>query len=217
MPPVLPKKMPLPVRNLPNRARRLVSWRGTRSLLAELVIVFVGVYGAFLFENYNEARKRNEERQKVYQALRNEIGSLRTTFASIAGYQVKYNRELKAKIDRGETPDEVRRLRYVAPQYSLEVLENALRFNSFELLDLPLHIQLSRYHSLIQMLGYAEQKITQLSESYVGLHDASPATLREQYRWSLTYLNDRRDILQTLTAESDELLRELDRRIRAGR
>ncbi|HEX8529886.1 MAG TPA: hypothetical protein VF646_07675, partial [Cytophagales bacterium] len=209
--------MPLPVSNLPGRARRLVSWRGTRSLLAELVIVFVGVYGAFLFENYNEARKRNEERQKVYEALRNEIGSLRTTFADIASYQVDYNRELKAKIDRGESPDEVRRLRYVAPQYSLEVLENALRFNSFELLDLPLHIQLSRYHSRVQMLSYAEQKITQLSESYVGLHDASPGALREQYRWSLTYLNDRRDILRMLTTESDKLLRELDRRIQAGK
>ena len=208
--------MPIPVKNIPDRARRFFSWRGTRSLLAELVIVFVGVYGAFLFENYNDARKRNEERQKVYEALRNEIGSLRTNFAAIATYQVKFNRELKEKIDRGETPNEVRHLRYVAPQYSLEVLENALRFNSFELLDLPLHIQLSRYHSLINMLSYTEQKITGLSESYVGLYDASPQTLREQYRWSLIYLNDRRDILGMLTTESDKLLRELDRRIIAG-
>ncbi|MBD0255624.1 MAG: hypothetical protein ICV83_07880 [Cytophagales bacterium] len=34
---------------------------------------------------------------------------------------------------------------------------------------------------------------------------------------SLTCLDDRRDILRMLTAESDKLLRELDRRIRAGR
>ncbi len=211
--------MILLIKHLKNQARKqmshpVIGWNSIKYLLVELFIVFAGVYGAFILSTYNQEQKQKADQQKVFVALHNEISDLSKLFGGIAAYHDKFNETIKQKLANNEAPTEIENFRYASPQYSLEVLESALRFNSFETLDLPLHIQLSQYHSDIQKLIYTEQKITEMSEDYVMLYNAGPEVWRRQYKWSLTYLEDRRIILRKLATNSEEILLEINQRIK---
>ena len=56
-------------------------------LLLELLIVFVGVYLAFLFQSYAEQAKIDKEKEKVLVSLKLELEEFRTSFPRFAEYQ----------------------------------------------------------------------------------------------------------------------------------
>ena len=169
--------------------------RKLRYIILELFIVFVGVYSAFYLNTYNQNQQEQENRRKVLVALSEEVRHLGKTFKNIKSYQAEFNKMVEKKYEENLPIPEVERIRYAAPQYSLEVLENALQSNTFELLDLP------------------ERKISEVSQDYVFIVDASEEARRKQYGWSILYLDDRRDILERLTEASENLVVELESRI----
>lgn len=186
--------------------------RKFKNVLLELVIVFVGVYSAFYLNTYNQEKQEQENRQKILGALSEEVRNLGKTFEGISTYQTEFNMLAEQKYAQGLNLPELERLRYAAPQYSLEVLENALRSNTFEMLDLALHIKLARYYSDIQKLIDAEKKITEVSQGYVFLPEENTTARRKQYSWSILYLNDRKSLLITLSKSSAILVQELNMR-----
>ena len=182
-------------------------------MVIELIIVFVGVYSAFYLNTYNQEKQEQENRQKVLIALSEEIGDLGKTFGGIASYQAKFNLLVEEKYEQNLDLPEIEPLRFVAPQYSLEVLDNALRSNTFEVLDLALHIELARYYRDTRMLMDVEEKITELSQDYVFLVDASAEAKRKQYSWSIKYLKDRENILTRLSHSSPALVEKIKSRL----
>lgn len=68
-----PDRLPLPPSGSPHRPpkrSRRRRWARTAARLgAELVVVFVGVYGAFLLSEYREARQADRREAQIYQTL----------------------------------------------------------------------------------------------------------------------------------------------------
>jgi len=180
----------------------------------ELLIVFIGVYGAFSLNNYNESVKTSQNRIKVYHSLSEQVRDLNSTFSSIASYHDKANMEFKNNLQNESFLVGLEHFRYIAPQYSVEVIENALRYNTFEILDLEMHNLLGKFYSEIQMLIYVEQKITETSEKFVFLDPANLPARKELQHWSYTYLEDRKSILKHLESRSAELLAMIEDKIR---
>ena len=48
-------------------------WGSSRRLIAELVVVFLGVYGAFWVENFRDQQDRDERTRKVILALQQDL------------------------------------------------------------------------------------------------------------------------------------------------
>lgn len=59
--------------------------KNARFLLIELLMIFIGVYLAFLFQNYSEQKKIDKERDKVLISLKLELENFRTTFPRFSG------------------------------------------------------------------------------------------------------------------------------------
>ena len=182
-------------------------------LLVELCIVFIGVYGAFMLNKYNEQQKVEVQRQKMYVTLNKELVELQQTFESISNYHDSINEVFKVKHNQKELIPEVERYRYIAPQYSLQIIENALNNNSFNMMDLELHIEISKLYANLQQLIYTEQKITDVSEKYSLLTAQQKEEKFNLNKWSLIYLEDRRSILKRLDLKTQELIKELNKRI----
>lgn len=51
-------------------------WRSLRFLFAELVVVFLGVYGAFWVDNYREEQDRKERTEQVILVLQQDLRDL---------------------------------------------------------------------------------------------------------------------------------------------
>jgi hypothetical protein len=79
-------------------------WRSSRFLLAELVVVFIGVYGAFWVDGYREEQEREERTQKIILAL---IADLNDAIEISGQFSNSIETGLQKWVDsrvRGETP-----------------------------------------------------------------------------------------------------------------
>ena len=63
---------------------RLLSRRGVKFLAVEFIIIFLGVYLAFLFQNYSEQRKIDIEKEKILIGLKENLEYFRIFFPGFA-------------------------------------------------------------------------------------------------------------------------------------
>lgn len=105
------------------KAFKIFTKQGVKFLLLELVVVFLGVYLAFLFQSYSEQRKIDAETQKVLIGLKEDLEYFRIYFPDYAGSsQVEEWRELLIN----EKYSNFSTWRFIQPQYDYIAIEYAL-------------------------------------------------------------------------------------------
>jgi len=135
-------------------------------LILELLIVFVGVYLAFLFQNYAEDRKLGQEKDKVLMSLKAELEEFRASFPDYADYQEGMLEEWDSLIDLNETAS-FYSWRYLEPQYNFKIIEYALDQKGTEVISFDLYQQLSRLHAFIKRTEHAERRMTEFGDQYL--------------------------------------------------
>ncbi len=143
-------------------------------LSLELLIVFIGVYLAFLFQSYSEDSKISKEKEKVLVSLKLELENFRTSFPRFGNYQKGKNKEWDSLFDAGETA-QYYSWRYLEPQYNFRVIEYALNQNGTDIVDFGLYEKLSNLYGRIKQLEHAERLMT----DYAGKHKLAPSQLKE--------------------------------------
>ena len=134
-------------------------------LLLELLVVFVGVYMAFLFQRYAEGQKLKDEKEKVLISLKKELEEFRTNFPGFASYQRGKLVEWDSLLDAGELTDYYN-WRYLEPQYNFKVIEYAMNKEGTEIISFELYEALSKLHSRIRQLEHAERLMTNFGQRY---------------------------------------------------
>lgn len=185
-------------------------------LSLELVVVFIGVYLAFLFQSYNENRRLSGEKEKVYTALKYELEYFRVDLPGRASYarsEVRKNREL---LREGNYIDYSLWI-YLEPQYAFQIIEYAINLEDTNIIDFQLYNQLVTLYSNIKRLSHAESMIMETSQRYVPvLADVSDnsreAKLREadnlqNFSRFIKFMNSRAGSLQSVAVESDNCLK----------
>ena len=94
--------------------------KNAQFLILELLMIFIGVYLAFLFQNYWEQKKIDKE--KVLMSLKLELETFRTSFPDFASFQKQKNEEWDSLFRAKETA-EFYTWRYLEPQYNFQVIE----------------------------------------------------------------------------------------------
>lgn len=148
-----------------------------RWLALELLIVFIGVYLAFLFQNYNEQRKQDREKEKVYAALKYELEFFRTQLPGRSTYTMRRWRELKKDYD-SKTYANFSDWRFIQPQYDYKIIEYAIDTKNSEIVDFKLYNQLQTLYTRIKRLENAENLIMEMAQRYkrlpTGVPDSHP-------------------------------------------
>lgn len=144
-----------------------------RWLVLELVIVFIGVYLAFLFQSYNEQKKQDREKEKVYSALKYELEYFRTMLPGRSTHMRGVWRDLRKEYQAGEYSD-FSDWRFIEPQYEYKIVEYAISSDNTELVDFRLYNQLQRLYSTIKRLEHAERLMMTMAQRYKPLPTKVP-------------------------------------------
>lgn len=198
------------------RARELFARQGVRFLLLELVIVFLGVYGAFALQSWSERRAIAAERDKVLIGVKEDLEYFRIFFPGFTARDVVEER--RAMIAEGTYRD-YSDWRFIQPQYDYTAIEYALGAN-VNIVDYELNAGLAEIYKELQKLRHAEELITEIAMDYRAvpgdaLDDPGVRMAHQTNFLRFRLLNerarDRADIMDRIAERSAQLLPEIDR------
>ena len=101
--------------------------------IAELILVFVGVYGAFWLNNYQERQRDAKRRDVILASLEESVKNELENAQQNAGVQETEAREFRRALDAGEMPA-IKPFSFVA-DYSPTDIATLLQVGGVELLD----------------------------------------------------------------------------------
>ncbi len=183
-------------------------------VLLEFFIVFIGVYLAFLFTEYENELERERDRTQVLQIFEFGLDLYDRRFENVIGYHQKYNKQFEHTLKEGGIPD-FSAVTYPAPQYSPEVITLLLSNEGFKVFDFSVYLPMTQYANAMERLTYVEEKLVTLSEKYEPLPPPDDRdysrVVRQQKTLAYTYLR----YLNIRASIAKELLG-ISKRIRGG-
>ncbi len=164
-------------------------------VLVDLCIVIIGVYGAFLIQNYAENEKNNLERDRVLTALKFEIELFRFSMTEISIGMNGYSNQLKNKQNKGEYAD-FSDYRFIEPQYSYQIIEYSTNNQNIEIIDFELYNVLQKLFSEIKKMEHVERLLTETARRYRTL-PSNINKLENSYKlaWTENYDNFKRFVI----------------------
>lgn len=136
-----------------------------RWLALELLVVFIGVYLAFLFQSYTEQRKNENEREKVLVSLKKEVEKFRISSPLNATGQRNVLKKWREAFNKGEIM-RFDNWRFLEPQYNFQVIEYAINLRGTEIIEFELYEAISELYRQIKQLEHAERMMTSRSGQY---------------------------------------------------
>lgn len=207
-----------------SRLQRLgVTLRGDRVqlLVIELLVVFLGVYGAFALQDYSERRKLDAERRKVLVGVKEDLEYFRIFFPGFTARDLIVERaQLVAEGRYRDYSD----WRFLQPQYDYTALEYALDAG-VGVVDYELNSGLAGIYQELQKLRHAEELMTRLAMAYRPIPPNAPPEPEIQLAHEanlngFALLNqraeDRAEIMDRVARLSAEVLEDVDRRFAPG-
>lgn len=140
-------------------------------LFLELVVVFIGVYLAFLFQSYNENQKIDREKEKVYSALKFELEYFRIVLPGRASYMRTELTNWRALQRKGEYPDFSLWV-FLEPQYGYEIIEYAMNLENTDVIDFKLYNSLVSVFTNIKLIEHGEAEMMDMSQRYLAIPQA---------------------------------------------
>ncbi len=131
----------------------------------DLLIVIVGVYCAFLIQNYAEDNKNNKERARLLSAVKIELEVFRyrmyqTSLGMTA--ETARLREVQSKNAYINFLD----YRYIEPQYDYQTIQYALNLQNSEIVDFDLYNALQSIYVEVKKIEHVERLLTATSRKY---------------------------------------------------
>lgn len=143
---------------------KLLSGRGLQFLVVEFLIIFLGVYLAFLFQEYSEDRDRAVERNKILVGLKEDLEYFRILFPTFAASMEETIEEWDPLIE-SESYREFSSWRFIQPQYDYKAVEYALAADA-EIVDFETYAPLAQLYLELEKLRQAEELITEIGMRY---------------------------------------------------
>ena len=152
----------------------LFSRQGIKFLVLELIIVFLGVYLAFLFQNYSANKQVETEQTKVLIGLKEDLEYFRLFFPGFSSNAERLVQNWNEVYSSNSYAD-FSTWRFIQPQYDYSALEYALNADA-DIIDYELNSIIAEVYQELQKLRHTELLITEIAMSF----QAVPTTGSEQ-------------------------------------
>lgn len=144
--------------------KKLFKKNGIRHLLLEIFVVFIGVYLAFVFQNYSTNKRIKSERQKVLIGLKEDLEYFRFFFPGYAVNAEKLIRNWNEVHANGSYVN-YSNWRFIQPQYDYTTIEYALNADA-GIIGFELNSDIAEVYQELLKLRYTEEQITDLAMRY---------------------------------------------------
>ncbi len=140
--------------------KRKLTW-----VFIDLLIVIIGVYCAFLIQNYAQDNKNDKERSRLLSAVKIELEVFRyRMYQTALGMQSDLVQLRDIQAD-GRYSDFLN-YRYIEPQYDYQTIQYALNLQNSEIVDFELYNALQSIYVEVKKIEHAERLLTQTSRKY---------------------------------------------------
>jgi hypothetical protein len=177
----------------------------------ELLIVFVGVYSAFLLDDWQTARELRRERDRITALLQLGIERYQKLFEGFVLRHETVNADFRAALESGSVPDFGDTF-YPAPQYPIEMIRHVLTRESYDVFSIDAYVPLTTFVNSLERLMDVEAKLVALSSQWDPLPPANHpdrdwlrARAVHRAKRYLTYLDIRMRISADLQKQATEL------------
>jgi hypothetical protein len=143
------------------------TWRSSRMLVAELIVVFLGVYGAFWVDNYRDQQEREERTEQVILILQQDLKDFIEVSGGFADQVDEGLLEWSNARDRGETPPPFIFRIYGAEKPPQSTWEAVRQSQVVELLQADLLYELGFFYNEISGIGDRYLRYVKFVESAV--------------------------------------------------
>ncbi len=169
------------LRKLFNAENKLV-W-----VLVDLIIVILGVYGAFLIQQYATTERTLKEREEIISSLKYELEFFRVQMPGKSWYS--NNQATKWRQMRNEgTYEDYSDWRFVEPQYNYSVVQYALDIQDTDIISFDLNNALYKVYRQVTRIENIERTMTQLGFRYQSIPaEAKKGTIEYEIIWNRNY------------------------------
>jgi hypothetical protein len=185
-------------------------------VLIDLLIVIIGVYCAFLIQNYAANQKTAKEKDRVLTALKYEMEYIRYRMYETSLGMKQQSIQLKEILERNTYNTIFSNFRFIEPQYDYQTIEYALDLQNTEIVDFMLYDQLQSLFVEIKKIEHVERLLAETSRRYRSIpeslnRDSEAFTLlfsenMDNFRRFVTLINDRAEISGRIAMASSEAM-----------
>jgi len=143
-----------------------------KQLFFELIIVFIGVYAAFILSNQQLEKQEERKAEKVVSMMKYGIERYQELFSGFVIYHEKYNAEFKSSLELGEIlyyGDVI----YPQPQYPIDVITEVLTKESYQMFTMDIYLPLIQFTNGVERIMSVESRLEELAGEYETLPDPS--------------------------------------------
>lgn len=134
-------------------------------VLVDLLIVIIGVYGAFALQSKAENEKNRQEQVKVLSSLKYELEHFRyRMFETNLGMMATY-KKIKPLADEGRYSN-YSDFRFIEPQYEYQTIRYALNLQNNEIVDFELYDVLQTLFVEVKKIEHVERLLTETARNY---------------------------------------------------
>lgn len=170
----------------------------------DLLIVVLGVYCAFLIQEYATYEKTQKEKEEVISALKYELEFFRIQMPGQAWYSNNQATKWLEIKNEGNYYD-FSSWRYIEPQYNYQVVEHGLSIQNSDIISFELYLALQEVFKQAKRIEHIEGTITQLGLRYQSIpSQAKKGTIEYEIIWSRNYDDFGRLISNMLERSQDQ-------------
>ncbi|MEL6559475.1 MAG: hypothetical protein AAFQ94_14895 [Bacteroidota bacterium] len=182
--------------------------------LMDFLIVFAGVYGAFLLSNYQVDINNAKERDKILAALKIELEQFRVFMSD----QSEFQQEKVQEWDSLFLADQYINFngwRYLEPQYNYRIIEYAMNREGTDIIDFELFKELQFVYNSIRRLEHAERLMTEFANKREMNPSNDPKKNQNRFYFYkfINFARDRAGIQQRLGKSSADVVELINDRL----
>lgn len=144
-------------------------------VLIDLLIVIIGVYCAFLIQNYAENEKNLKERDRIITAMKYEMEAFRFQMSQISLGMRREVRVFNSYLSQQTYPN-FSDARFIEPQYEYQSIEYALKLQNSAIIDFELYLKLQNIFVEIKKIEHVERLLTETSRRYQTIPASIPSS-----------------------------------------
>lgn len=194
-----------------------IGWWG-----AEIVVVFIGVYLAFLLEGYRADQQDERQKQQVYTALHNYFSLISPNLKKSAQYaDSTYADPFLEAYQNGEMP-RLEPLPYFTQAINEGTWRAMLQSGAIDLLNPSFILQVDNFFAASERLRQETMHVNRMQNRYLlpnanaditTFYNSETKRVKPLYRWYVEYLKSNSQYLETMKRRADAIIAELERKL----
>jgi len=190
--------------------------------ITEIVVVFIGVYLAFLLEGYRADQQDERQKQQVYTALHNYFSLISPNLKRSAQYADSAYADPFLEAYQNDEMPRLEPLPYFTQAINESTWRAMLQSGAIDLLNASFILQVDNFYAINERLRQETMHVNRMQDRYLlpnanaditTFYNSETKRVKPLYRWYVEYLKSNSQYLETMKRQADTVIAELERKL----